>query len=100
MVFETDGPGAYLDWEGELETSCHIASFFFSRSATVRIKLGIKAWSLLSSLVFSLVIVAGCNTEESTPSSPGPVTPPPPPPPVTERPTTAPTPPPPPVTEK
>ena len=25
MVFETDGPGASIDWEGELEMSCRIA---------------------------------------------------------------------------
>jgi hypothetical protein len=54
----------------------------------VRIKFGTKAWSLLASLAFSLVVWAGCNTEEpaaTTPASspapaaakPAPPTPPP-----------------------
>jgi hypothetical protein len=71
-----------LPWGSQLETIGCIADFL-SRSTPVRIQLGIKAWSLVSSLVLALVVVAGCNTEESAPAtSPGPaapVTPPPPP---------------------
>jgi hypothetical protein len=40
----------------------------------VRIKFGIKTWSLLASAAFSLVLVAGCNTEEAAPAKPGPTT--------------------------
>jgi hypothetical protein len=68
-VSRTYGPGASADWENDLETSGRIACF--SRSASVRVKFGIKVGSILSSLVFSLVFVAGCN-EEPAPTTPGP----------------------------
>jgi hypothetical protein len=35
----------------------------------VAIKFGIKAGSILASAVFSLALVAGCNTEEAAPES-------------------------------
>jgi hypothetical protein len=35
----------------------------------VKIKLGIKAWSTLSAMVLSLVVISGCN-DENTPSTP------------------------------
>ncbi len=37
----------------------------------MRIKLGIKVFSILSSMMLSLVVIAGCN-EESTPSGTSP----------------------------
>jgi hypothetical protein len=43
----------------------------------VRFKLGIKAWSTLSAMLLSLVVISGCNEESTTPSAspgPGPVT--------------------------
>jgi hypothetical protein len=38
----------------------------------VRIKLGIKAWSTLSAMLFSLAVISGCNEEPSTTTSPAP----------------------------
>jgi hypothetical protein len=35
----------------------------------VRIKLGIKACSIVSSMVLSLVVIAGCNEEPTTPAA-------------------------------
>jgi hypothetical protein len=40
----------------------------FSRSASVTVKFGIKALSMLASLALALVIVSGCT--EDTPSEP------------------------------
>jgi hypothetical protein len=42
-----------------------------TRSAPVKIKLGFKAWSTLAAMLFSVVVVSGCNNEE-TPSAPAP----------------------------
>ncbi len=42
----------------------------------MKIKLGIKVLSILSSMVLSLVVIAGCN-EEPAPSTAGPSGPPP-----------------------
>ena len=36
----------------------------------MKIKLGIKALSILSSMVLSLVVIAGCNEETPSTSSP------------------------------
>jgi hypothetical protein len=41
----------------------------FSRSASVTVKFGIKALSMLSSLALTLVIVSGC-TEDTPPAAP------------------------------
>jgi hypothetical protein len=38
----------------------------------VTMKFGIKAGSVLASAVFSLVLVAGCNTEEAAPPATSP----------------------------
>ncbi len=35
----------------------------------MKIKLGIKAWLTLSAMVLSLVVISGCN-DENTPSTP------------------------------
>jgi hypothetical protein len=40
-----------------------------TRSPSVRIKLGIKTWSTLAGMLFSLVMITGCN-EETPPSNP------------------------------
>ena len=60
----------------------------------MRVKPGTKAWSLLASLAFSLVVWTGCNTEEPAATNPAPspatapavkpATPTPPPPPPTK----------------
>jgi hypothetical protein len=49
------------------ESSGRIESF--SRRATVKIKLGIKALSIVSSMVLSLVVISGCNDEAPAPAS-------------------------------
>jgi hypothetical protein len=36
----------------------------------VRIKLGIKALSIVSSMALSLVVITGCNEEPTTPATP------------------------------
>ena len=43
----------------------------------MRIKLGMKAWSMLAAMLFSVVVISGCNNDEApsttTPSDdPGP----------------------------
>ncbi len=32
-------------------------------------KIGIKAWSLLASAVFAMIVVVGCNPEEPAPTT-------------------------------
>ncbi len=38
----------------------------------MKIKLGIKAFSIVTSMVLSLVVIAGCNEETPAPSTPAP----------------------------
>jgi hypothetical protein len=42
-----------------------------TRSAPVRINLGFKAWSTLSAMLFSVVLISGCNNDEA-PTTPTP----------------------------
>ncbi len=58
---------ACADWKGSPEMSGRIESF--SRRATVKIKLGIKAFSIVSSMVLSLVVISGCNDEAPAPTT-------------------------------
>jgi hypothetical protein len=66
MVPGTYGPDACGNWEIELEMIGLVTCF--SRSASVTVKFGIKAISMLSSLALALVIVSGCT--EDTPTEP------------------------------
>jgi PBP1b-binding outer membrane lipoprotein LpoB len=38
----------------------------------VRIKLGMKAWSMLAAMLFSVVVISGCNNDEAPSTSPTP----------------------------
>jgi hypothetical protein len=38
----------------------------------VRVKSAIKTWSILAGMMFSFVMVAGCNSEEPAASNPAP----------------------------
>jgi hypothetical protein len=50
----------------EIEMICLVTQL--SRSAPVKVKFGIKAWSMLASLALAIVFVSGC-TEETPPDT-------------------------------
>jgi hypothetical protein len=39
-----------------------------TRSAPVRINLGFKAWSTFAAMLFSVVVISGCNNDETPPA--------------------------------
>jgi hypothetical protein len=70
QVFGTNGPDECIVWDSSFETPS-LPSFRESllRSATVRVKFGIKVGAMLSSVVLSLVCFVGCNSDEGTPAA-------------------------------
>jgi hypothetical protein len=74
IVFATYGPGACVNWGSEIETICLLTQH--SRSAPVKVKFGIKASAMLSSLTLATAFVAGC-TEETPPEAAKPASSPP-----------------------
>jgi hypothetical protein len=61
IVFATYGPGACVNWGSEIEMICLLTQH--SRSAPVKVKFGIKASAMLSSLTLATAFVAGCTEE-------------------------------------
>jgi hypothetical protein len=74
IVFATYGPGACVNWGSEIEMICLLTQH--SRSAPVKVKFGIKAFAMVSSLTLATAFVAGC-TEEAPPEAAKPASSPP-----------------------
>jgi hypothetical protein len=66
IVVATYGPEACVNWGSEIEMICLLPHH--SRSAPVKVKFGIKASAMLSSLTLATAFVAGC-TEETPPDT-------------------------------
>jgi hypothetical protein len=72
IVVATYGPEACVNWGSEIEMICLLTQY--PRSAPVKVKFGIKASAMLSSLLLATAFVAGCTeetpTEGAKPASP------------------------------
>jgi hypothetical protein len=71
-VSGTKGPDERVIWDSILETPS-LPSFRDSllriRSATVKVKFGLKVGAMLSSLVLSFVSFVGCNSDDTAPAT-------------------------------
>jgi hypothetical protein len=63
--------GSGLKTEARTDRAARGSKRISSRSASVRIKLGIKTWSTLSAMLLSVAMISGCN-EEPASNSPAP----------------------------
>jgi len=65
MAVASNGRSLCLPRRERIETN-------LTRSTSVRIKFGIKAWSTLSAMLLSVVMISGCNDDTSSTPTPTP----------------------------